>query len=107
MENVIFLFLKILFQEAKMNVKEILEKIKALREKKGLTQQDMADGLFIQRVTYTQVELGKIELSLQRFFKICEVLGVTPEFFLFGETDGTKVLISEIQKILDDYKNGN
>lgn len=107
MENVIFLFLQKFFDETTMSIKDILHKIKELREEKNISQNKMSKLIFIGRSTYTKVENGEIELTLDRFMKICDVLGVKPAFFLFEEeTDRTDMLIGELETILKNYKNG-
>lgn len=55
----------------------ILEKIKELRNAKGISQYDMADKLGIGQSTYFQIEKGKTELTVSRLYDISSVLDVS------------------------------
>jgi XRE family transcriptional regulator, regulator of sulfur utilization len=55
------------------------EKIRLLRTVKGFSQENMADMVGISRLTYGEIERGKIEPEKERLSKIAEVLGITPE----------------------------
>ena len=54
------------------------------RRKKNLTQLQLAELIDIDRSHMSAIELGKIGVSLDVIFKICETLDITPgELFLF------------------------
>lgn len=55
------------------------EKIRLLRTVKGFSQENMADMVGLSRLTYGEIERGKIEPEKDRLSKIAEVLGVAPE----------------------------
>ena len=51
-------------------------KVKKIREYKGITRQEMADYLDISLSGYSKIEQGKVEVSINKFEKIAEYLGV-------------------------------
>lgn len=55
---------------------KINEKIKWIRERSGLSQEDMAEKLGLATSTYSKMEQGRINISLQRLEKIASILGM-------------------------------
>ena len=60
-------------EEKKMNIQETL---KHYREKAGLTQEEVANQLFVNRSTYTNYETGKRKMDVETFLKIIDILGI-------------------------------
>ena len=58
------------------------EKIKYLREEKGVTQQTMADTLNINRVTVTGYEVGRRIPDVFTLKKIADYLDTTIDYLL-------------------------
>ena len=65
------------------------ERLKELRQKKGLTQQEIADLLHVNRVTYTNWEKGKREPNFKNLFLLAEYLETTTDYLL-GKSDINK-----------------
>ncbi len=65
------------------------ENLKLLRQKKNYTQQQIADLLKINRVTYTQYELDKREPDNETLLQLATFFGVTTDYLL-GRRDITK-----------------
>lgn len=61
---------------------KIYQNIKKLRSMFGFSQQYMADELGITQKHYSQIENGKVDISLKLFIKITELLNVTPSALL-------------------------
>lgn len=59
-----------------------LEKLKALREDKDLTQKQIADILNVNQITYSQYERGKRALPLEHLKTLCEYYGVSSDYIL-------------------------
>lgn len=59
------------------------EKLKMLRKKQGLTQQEIADLVHVNRVTYTNWENGKREPNFEIVIKLADLLEVSVDW-LFG-----------------------
>lgn len=64
---------------------EILaKKIKALRKTRGLTQQQLAEALGVQRATISNYEIGRRSPHISELEKLAAVLGVSLEYFGVG-----------------------
>ena len=61
---------------------EIADKIKALREDKDLTQQDIADILDTTRQQVYKYENGLQEMTVSRLAKLCRFYGVSADYIL-------------------------
>lgn len=58
-------------------MKRITEKIRLYRLERGLSQENIADALGISTTSYGDIERGKTDLSLSRFYQIAEILKVS------------------------------
>ncbi|WP_428655402.1 helix-turn-helix domain-containing protein [Runella sp.] len=67
-------------------MKTIAEKIRLFRLERGLSQENMADSLGISTTSYGDIERGKTDLSLSRFYQIAEALNVTIAVLMGEET---------------------
>lgn len=61
---------------------EYFEIIRALREDKDLTQQQIAEVLEIKQASYSQYELNKRELHIRFLKRLCEYYGVSADYIL-------------------------
>lgn len=59
------------------------QRLKQLRQKKGLTQQKLAEILGIKRNTYSDWENGKTEPGFENLIKLADLLEVSIDW-LFG-----------------------
>ena len=73
-------------QEA-VNTKSVLETIHSLRRLREYSQDFMAFKLGISQNAYSKVESGKTPLTMDRFFKIAELLAVSPMHLMEGEPE--------------------
>ena len=55
---------------------EILNLIKAKRKELKLSQEEVAQKIFVAETTYRDIETGKIRLTLENFLKICNALNL-------------------------------
>ena len=65
---------------------ELLSELKAIRERKGLSQANIAESLSLSKDGYRKIESGKNPLSLERLLQLCQVLNISP-----GDFFGNKV----------------
>ncbi|MBP2657265.1 MAG: xre [Firmicutes bacterium] len=94
------------------------ERLKALRNEKGKTQQEMSDILDIARGTYAHYEINRREPDNTTLKKIADYFDVTTDYLL-GRTnyrtpniteaahrtdDPSKELPEEARKSLEDFK---
>ena len=55
-------------------MKDIGKNIKAIRQTKGMTQNDLADALYVTRQTVSNYENGRSQPDLDMLLKIAEIL---------------------------------
>lgn len=70
-----------------METAEIGHKIKILRKARGMTQQQLADRLGLQRATISNYEIGRRTPHLNELSKVADVLGVSMEYFAVQDDD--------------------
>jgi transcriptional regulator with XRE-family HTH domain len=63
----------------------IHERIKMIREKFGLTQEEFGERISLSRPQITLMEAGKRQLSERTANDICRVFGVNQEWLIHGE----------------------
>lgn len=77
----------------------IYEKIRFLREKQGLSQQDLADKLgYKSRSAINKIELGLRDISHSKVIAFANALGVSPSY-LMGWTDDVHSVESESSQV--------
>ncbi|MDO3661438.1 MULTISPECIES: transcriptional regulator SknR [Bacillus] len=77
------------------------ENLKKCRKQKKLTQQNMADKLGITRPAYTAYELGSREPDYKTLINISNILDVSLDYLLKGESN-EKEFQDEAKKVLND-----
>lgn len=86
--------------------KELGAKIKRLRQKRGITQEKLAEMANISVRTLGGIEIGANFMTAQTLEKIVECLGVkTSELFESEHLKPTEDLIKEIHSTLHNYRN--
>ncbi len=73
---------------------QIGTKIKDLRNRNGLTQQELADRTELTKGFISQLERGQVSPSVVTLFDLIECLGSTPAEF-FDESVGEQIVFSE------------
>ena len=73
---------------------ESWERLKAIREEKGVSQQDLADFLGISQQAYSYYENGR-EMKASMLKKACTYLGCTPSWLLGLKEDDPANLYGE------------
>lgn len=84
-----------------MNNEVIGKKLKVLRKTKGLTQQDLANLLGVQRATISNYEVGRRSPHLTELQKLSELLGVSLEYFGVSNCEA-RDLIARAKIVFDD-----
>lgn len=62
--------IKLKYRDREYNLQKQEDILKNLREKFGRTQQDVADGLYVSRQTYSSWECGRSEMPLFSFLQL-------------------------------------
>lgn len=87
-----------------MNTKKIGNFIKKLREEKGLTQEQLAEKVFIGRGAISKWETGKNLPDIQSLQKLSELFSVTIEELLSGEEKPKENVTLTIYKERNNFK---
>ena len=67
--------------------KHFYENLKNVREKKGISQKEMAERIGVAKSTYSMYESGSREPNIQTIRKIADVLDVSIEYLMNGYVD--------------------
>ena len=67
--------------------RKLAEKIRHLRERADLTQQEVADKLLKERSTYSYYEIGKTEPSFFVLLELSDIFGVSFETLISDDMD--------------------
>lgn len=86
---------------------EIGEKLRNLRIQKNLTQEELGERTDLSKGYISQLERDLSSPSMETFFSILEVLGVTPEVFFHQETPNLQIVYTkEDRTVYYDEENG-
>lgn len=86
-----------------MDAKAVGQRIKAAREKKNLTQEDLAALIDISPTHVSVIERGTKIARMDTFVAIANVLGVSADSLLIDVVDqATKSVASELSAAIDD-----
>ncbi|MBA9084301.1 transcriptional regulator with XRE-family HTH domain [Fontibacillus solani] len=74
-------------------IKQIIGKtVKAIRIKKGLSQEDLAHECNVDRSYISMIEVGRNEPSVTKIFELCKGLKIKPsDFFKLVEVEYAKL----------------
>ena len=67
----------------------VLEHLRALREDRDLRQRQMAELLSVHQTTYSDYELGKIDIPLDSLCRLADYFETSTDYLL-GRTDEKK-----------------
>jgi len=76
------------------------QKLRKVRQEKGLTIQRLADACQVSASLISQVERGKVTPTLTVFWNICETLGIPMHSFFQKEVDESMVVRKNQRKII-------
>ena len=79
---------------------ELGDKVKLLRNRRGLKQDDLAEVLELSRSQISNLESGRRNLSLKQLEKICEYFQVDMSYFVMSETTDSCLDLIEKAKLL-------
>lgn len=78
------------------------EKLKVLRKKQGLTQQEIADLVHVNRVTYTNWEKGKREPSFEKLSMLACIFDASIDYLL---SENLEISKESYLKLKEEKKN--
>lgn len=80
---------------------KIAKKIRILRKTRGLTQQQLADLMGVQRATISNYEIGRRSPHMKDLEKLADILGVNLEYFGVLNNDLDE-LVAKARVVFDD-----
>lgn len=83
---------------------ELGEKVKLIRKRRGLNQDDLAEVLELSRSQISNLESGRRNLSVKQLEKLCEYFKVDMSYFLMSETTDSCLDLIEKAKLLFESK---
>lgn len=86
-----------------MNNKEIGKRIMRLRKEYGYTQDELSELIGVSKNHLSGIECGKYTATTPFIFKLCSVLGRTPDYYLIGQvTSSTDDLTNLVRRLSED-----
>lgn len=79
------------------NLREVGNKIRYYREKKKMSQLELAEAIGVTQNTIYLIETARSEMKLGKLFSIAEVLDVTPDKLLSSEEKTTSNKLFEME----------
>ena len=90
------------------NIKYILDRLRNLRIKKGMRQDQVAKVLGVSRTTYVRKEQGSIPITTEEWVKLADSLGKEPDYFFSLLPDGEKEsLLLRLYRALTPEEKGD
>ena len=83
---------------------ELGYKVKLLRKRRGLKQDDLAEVLELSRGQISNLEKGRRNLNLRQLKKLCDYFKVDISYFLMSETTDSCLDLIEKAKLLFESK---
>ena len=74
---------------------KIAERLQSLRDAKGFTQKDMSELLGMSYYTYVKLESASHGITTKNLMRVCEVLNVSSDLLLFGNTGNSNINFDE------------
>ena len=73
-----------------LNMREIGNRLLAIRKRTGLTQMEVAEAAGLSGRTYADIERGTVNMRVETILRICEAMHITPDEILTrSETETT------------------
>ena len=91
----------------------VIQKITSLRSKRGYTYENMAHELNITPASYRKIEIGETKLTLERLFKIAEILNEPVSSLLeadgnvFNQTNNENSTGNQYQQTIENFYHEN
>ena len=74
------------------------------RKEKSLSQEELSEKIGYSKNHLSNIERGKYTPTTAFIFKICQVLGETPDYYLIGSSTKTTDKITSLIKTLPENK---
>lgn len=79
-------------------------RIRRAREQQGYTREQFAEKLDVSVSYLAELERGRTGISVKMLIKVCDLLGLSADYVLFGEErNADALLLDKIHRIDDKY----
>ena len=79
-------------------------RIRRAREQQGYTREQFAEKLDVSVSYLAELERGRTGISVKMLLKVCDLLGLSADYVLFGEErSADALLLDKIHRIDDRY----
>ena len=79
-------------------------RIRSARESQGYTREKFAEKLEVSVSYLAELERGRTGISVKMLIKICDLLGLSADYVLFGkERSADAILLDRIHRIDDQF----
>ncbi len=79
-------------------------RIRRAREQQGYTREQFAEKLDVSVSYLAELERGRTGISVKMLLKVCDLLGLSADYVLFGEErSADALLLAKIHRIDDQY----
>lgn len=85
-----------------MNLVEMGGRIKSRRKSIGISQEKLAEMIFVSPHYIYEIERGMKAMSLETLMNISQALSLSTDYILYGEQTGDTASLSEQLKVLSD-----
>lgn len=85
-------------------MEKIAENIKKLRKQHRLSQQELADKIFVSHQTISGWESGRTDPDVDSIQKLAEIFGVSVEYLITGEDNVKEVVVEKevpVEKVVE------
>lgn len=87
-----------------VEVMVLYTRIRKAREDLGYTREQIAEKLEVSVSYMAEVERGRTGISVKMLIKICDVLGLSADYVLFGEErNKDEMLLDKIHRVDEKY----
>ncbi|MGN1025444.1 MAG: helix-turn-helix domain-containing protein [Faecousia sp.] len=83
------------------DLRTIGNKLLGIRKRQGLTQAEVAEAAGLSDRTYADIERGAVNMRIETFLRICDVLHITPDEILAEDTSPQRQNRQELFERLD------
>lgn len=80
-----------------LDLVEMGERIRKRRKLLGMTREQLAEALDVSSKFIADIECGSKGLSLKRFCKLAQILGISTDYLLTGNSQNPRKLICEVR----------
>ena len=82
------------------DLREIGNRLLAIRKKAGMTQMEVAEAAGLADRTYADIERGSVNMRMETLLKICDTLHITPDEILTKENTQASLRREEMMEKL-------